>query len=318
MPDRAQKIGWIGMGRMGFPMAERLIKAGHDVSVWNRTKAKAEPLTKVGGKVVDKPVDLAGVDVLFSIVSTGKDLEEVYFGAGGVTAGGKVPAVVVDCSSIAVEESAAIRTRLQQMGSDFVAAPVSGNAKVIKAGKLSAVASGPEAAFRKVAPLIEVFAPAGVSYVGEGELARVCKIAHNVMLGVVIENLIEIMLLANKMGVPRHAFLKFINASVMGSAFTRYKSPALVNLDWTTTFTPELLRKDLDLGLALGREMDVPMPVAAAAREVLQTHFGAAMLKADPAKYLAGDFAALAETMALAAGMMLASENQNVPTGLEG
>ena len=81
-----------------------------------------------------------------------------------------------------------------------------------------------------------------------------CKIAHNVMLGVVIENLIEITLLANKMGVPRHAFLAFMNNSVMGSMFTRYKSPALVNLDWTTTFTPELLRKDLDLGLALGRE----------------------------------------------------------------
>src|SRR5262249_59611456 len=103
-------------------------------------------------------------------------------------------------------------------------------------------------------------------YVGEGELARVCKIAHNVMLGVVIENLIEITLLANKMGVPRHAFLAFINNSVMGSMFTGYKSPALVNLDWSTTFTPELLRKDLDLGLELAREQDAIMPVAAAAR----------------------------------------------------
>ena len=100
------------------------------------------------------------------------------------------------------------------------------------------------------------------------------------MLGVVIENLIEITLLANKMGVPRHAFLAFMNNGVMGSMFTRYKSPALVNLDWTTTFTPELLRKDLDLGLALGREKDVPMPVTAAAREVLQSHFGAATLQA--------------------------------------
>ena len=116
---------------------------------------------------------------------------------------------------------------------------------------------------------------AGRRLVGEGELARMCKIAHNVMLGVVIENLIEITLLTNKMGVPRHAFLAFMNNSVMGSMFTRYKSPALVNLDWTTTFTPELLRKDLDLGLELGREMDVPMPVTAAAREVLQGHFGA-------------------------------------------
>jgi 3-hydroxyisobutyrate dehydrogenase len=313
-----KKIGWIGMGRMGYPMAERLLKAGYDVSIWNRTRSKAEPLTKLGGKVMDNLLELKEVDVLFSIVSTGKDLEQVYFGRNSVSGhGGKLPKIFVDCSTIAVEESAAIRDRLSQLGSEFVAAPVSGNAKVIKAGKLSAVISGNEAACKSVAPVLAVIAPQGVSYVGEGELARVCKIAHNVMLGVVIENLIEITLLANKMGVPRHAFLAFINNSVMGSMFTRYKSPALVNLDWTTTFTPELLRKDIDLGLALGRAWDVPMPVTAATREVLQGHFGVATLKSDPDEYLEKDFAALMETMALAAGMKLQSENENVPTGLE-
>ena len=319
MANGTQRIGWIGMGRMGYPMAERLLKAGHDVSIWNRTKSKAEPLAKSGGKVVDKLSDLAGCDVVFSIVSTGKDLEEVYFGPHGVVHGrnGKLPAVFVDCSTIALEESAEIRARLKELGSDFLCCPVSGNAKVIKAGKLSAVASGPEALFREVEPLIEIFAPNGVSYVGEGERARVCKIAHNVMLGVVIENLIEIMLMAEKAGIPRHAFLAFMNNGVMGSMFTKYKSPALVNLDWTTTFTPELLRKDLDLGLALGTEMGVPMPVTAATREVLQQHFGAAQLKPDPEKYLAMDFAALAETMAIGAGVKLVSENKQVPTGLE-
>jgi 3-hydroxyisobutyrate dehydrogenase len=319
MAQNKPRIGWIGMGRMGYPMAERLLKAGHDVSIWNRTRAKAEPLAKAGAKIVDKLADLASCDVVFSIVSTGKDLEEVYFGEHGVVHGrnGKLPAVFVDCSTIALEESAAIRARLKELGSDFIACPVSGNAKVIKAGKLSAVASGPERLFHQVEPLIEVFAPQGVSYVGEGELARICKIAHNVMLGVVIENLIEITLLANKMGVPRHAFLAFMNNSVMGSMFTRYKSPALVNLDWTTTFTPELLRKDMDLGLGLGREWDVPMPVTAAAREVLQNHFGAATLQKNPDEYLQKDFAALMETMALASGMKLESENKNVPTGLE-
>jgi 3-hydroxyisobutyrate dehydrogenase len=318
MADNKQKIGWIGVGRMGYPMAERLIKAGYDVSIWNRTRAKAEPLAKSGGKVVANLADLKTVDVLFSIVSTGKDLEDVYFGSNGVAAGGgKLPKILVDCSTIAVEESAALRERLKSLGSDFVAAPVSGNAKVIKAGKLSAVISGSEASCKTVAPILEAIAPRGVSYVGEGELARICKIAHNVMLGVVIENLIEITLLANKMGVPRHAFLAFMNNSVMGSMFTRYKSPALVNLDWTTTFTPELLRKDIDLGLSLGREWDVPMPVTAATREVLQSHFGAATLQPDPEKYLQEDFAALMETMALASGMKLKSENKNVPTGLE-
>src|ERR1700704_4174071 len=185
MAQNNQKIGWIGMGRMGFSMAERLVKAGYDLSVWNRTKSKAEPLAKSGAKIVDKLSDLAGVDVLFSIVSAGPDLDEVYFGKSGVvtTGGNKLPKIFVDCSTIAVEEWVAVRARLKERGSDFICAPVSGNAKVIKA-----------------------FAPRGVSYVGEGELARVCKIAHNVMLGVVIENLIEITLLTNKMGVPRHAF----------------------------------------------------------------------------------------------------------------
>jgi 3-hydroxyisobutyrate dehydrogenase len=318
MPHNAQRIGWIGMGRMGYPMAERLLEAGCDVSLWNRTRSKAAPLSAKGGKVVDHLTDLAGLDAIFSMVSTGPDLEAVYFGKDGVV-GDKddaLPKIFVDCSTIAVDESAAIRQRLAARGAAFIAAPVSGNANVIRAGKLSAVASGPRTAYDTVEPLLKIFAPSGVSYVGDGELARVCKIAHNVMLGVVIENLIEITLLANKMGVPRHAFLAFINNSVMGSMFTAYKSPALVNLDWTTTFTPELLRKDFDLGLALAREWEVPMPIAAAAREILQSHIGAARLRPDAEHYLHSDFAALAETLARAAGMTLASENTVVSSGL--
>jgi 3-hydroxyisobutyrate dehydrogenase len=319
MSSTNQKLGWIGVGRMGYQMAERLLKAGHDVAIWNRTKAKAEPLARLGGKLVDNPVDLAGVDVLFTIVSTGPDLEEIYFGKNGIVTNAKsgLPKIFVDCSTISVEDSVRIRERLKEKGVDFVAAPVSGNGQVIKAGKLSSVVSGPEASAKAVMPLIQVFAPKGVSYVGDGELARICKIAQNVMLGVVIENLIEITLLANKMGVPRHAFLSFMNNGVMGSMFTAYKSPALVNLDWTTTFTPELLRKDLDLGLELGREWDVPMPVTAATREVLQQHIGKALSQPNSEEILSQDFAKMAETMAELSGMKLVSENKNVTTGLE-
>src|SRR5213596_2746705 len=165
MAANKQKIGWIGVGRMGYPMAERLLKAGYDVSIWNRTRSKAEPLTRLGGKVMDNLLELKEVDVLFSIVSTGKDLEQVYFGRNSVSGhGGKLPKIFVDCSTIAVEESAAIRDRLKQLGSDYVTAPVSGNAKVIKAGKLSAVISGSEAACKTVTPMLEAIAPRGVSY----------------------------------------------------------------------------------------------------------------------------------------------------------
>jgi 3-hydroxyisobutyrate dehydrogenase len=128
---------------------------------------------------------------------------------------------------------------------------------------------------------------------------------------------VEITVLAEKAGVPRRAFLDFMNNSVMGSIFTRYKTNALVNLDWTTTFTPELLRKDMDLGLGAGRSLGVPMPVTAATREALQAHFGAATLQDDAEAYLQKDFSAILETVALASGLKLESENSPYPTGLE-
>jgi 3-hydroxyisobutyrate dehydrogenase len=293
MGEPATMLGWIGTGRMGYPMAERLLEAGHPLRVWNRTRAKAEPLSALGATLSDGPPDLVAVDILFTMVSTGKDLEQVLFGTGGVAAGDGIPRIVVDCSSIGVDQGEAIRARLAERG------------------------SGPKAAFREARPLIETFAAHGAAYVGEGELARFCKIAHNVLLGVTFQSLAEITILADKAGVPRHAFLEFINDSVMGSVFTRYKSHALVNLDWTTTFTPELLRKDLDLGLQAARALEVPMPVAAATREALQAHFGAAQRKPDPAAYLRGDIATLLETIALMAGITLEPENVAVPTGLE-
>ncbi|UFZ03076.1 NAD(P)-dependent oxidoreductase [Bradyrhizobium ontarionense] len=312
-------LGWIGMGRMGYPMAERLLKAGLEVAIWNRTRAKAEPLAAKGGVIVDRPSDLASREIVFTMVSTAKDLEQVYFGDNGLVAAsrGPRPRILVDCSSIGVEQSEAIAAKLKQLDCEFVRAPVSGNGKCVKAGKLSSVVSGSKAAFDAIEPYLAKIAVSGVSYVGEGELARICKIAHNVFLGVVIQNLAEITILAQKAGVPRHAFLNFMNASVMGSTFTRYKSNALVNLDWTTTFTPPLLRKDLDLGLSAARQLDVAMPVTAATREALQAHVGAASLQTDPAAYLEKDFAALLETVALAAGLKLHPENVPMPTGLE-
>src|SRR5260370_15714396 len=118
MAANKKKIGWMGVGRMGYPMAERLLKAGYDVSIWNRTRSKAEPLTKIGGKVVDNLLELKDVDVLFSIVSTGKDLEQVYFGKNSVTGhGGKLPKIFVDSSTISVEESASLRHPLPQLRS---------------------------------------------------------------------------------------------------------------------------------------------------------------------------------------------------------
>ena len=205
--------------------------------------------------------------------------------------------------------------RDSEKGVSYISCPVSGNGKAVKAGVLSIVASGPEDIFNTVKPYLETIAPRGVSYVGDGDLARFCKIAHNVMLGVVIQNLAEITILAQKAGVPRHAFLNFMNNSVMGSIFTQYKSNAFTNLDWTTTFTTPLLLKDLDLGLQSAKELGVPMPVTAATRQVVQQHAG--RVEKISKDNLEKDFGMLLESVADGAGISLVPENVPIPTGLE-
>ena len=305
---KQHKLGWIGIGRMGYAMAERLAKAGCDITVWNRTRAKAEPLAGSGARVAGSLAELAACDIVFTMVSTGKDVKEVLFGANGVLSRKAAkPKIVVDSTSISLEESAEIREKLKQEGVKFLAAPVSGNAKVIKAGKLTVVASGPRDAMDAVTPYLAAIGQ-GVSYVGEGELSRIAKICHNVMLGVVTQSLAEITILAQKAGMERHAFLDFLNKSVMGSTFTRYKTPALSNLDFHVTFTPELLRKDLDLGLTAGREFGVPMPLASLTRDLVQTLIGHG--------HGDQDFSTLLLLEARAAGIELKPEHVEISDGL--
>ena len=302
------KIGWIGLGRMGEAMVKKLIAAGHGVQVWNRTRAKALPLADSGATIVDSKLDLAVCDVVFTMVSTTDDLRAVLFGEGGLTTGAERPRMVVDSSSISQEGSADIRSQLEALSITYLCAPVSGNAKVAKAGKLLIVASGPKAAYATVEPLLQAMGRK-VMWVGEGELARVWKIAHNTMFGVVIQSLCEITVLAEKAGIPRHVFLQSINDSVLGSMYTRYKSPVLTNLTFEqVTFTPKLLLKDMDLGLAAAKAHGVAMPSAAATRESVSRLVGHGHDDVD--------FAVLLVEMAADAGLALVSENVIVDDGL--
>ena len=302
------RIGWIGTGRMGYAMAERLAKGGADLTVWNRTRSKAEPLAAHGAKIARALPDLAACDIVFVMVSTWEDVNEVVAGREGLLSRkGGAPKLIVECSSISLEGSAELRALLAGRQIEYLAAPVSGNAKVIKAGRLSFVCSGPKESFEAALPYLKLIAPAA-SYVGEGELSRIVKICHNVFLGVVTQSLAEITVLAQKAGVPRHAFLEFINQSVMGSTFSRYKTPAFVNLDFKVTFTPHLLRKDLDLGLDAGRRFEVPMPLASVTRDIIQTMIGRGMTKED--------FAQLLLLQAEASGLKLQPENVGVTDGL--
>jgi 3-hydroxyisobutyrate dehydrogenase-like beta-hydroxyacid dehydrogenase len=303
-------LGWIGTGRMGYPLARRLIEAGCDVTVFNRTREKAEPLGDLGARVVNSPAELADRDIVFTMVAGNNDFREVALGPAGVlSANGARPSILIDSSTVSEEVSNEIRTRGREMGTALLAAPVSGNPKVVESGRLTFVVSGPEESYETARPYFEVLG-AGVTYVGEGETARLVKICHNLMLGIVTQSLAEITVLAEKGGVSRSAFLDFLNKSVMGSTFTRYKTPAFVNLDYSPTFTPVLLRKDFDLGLAAARELEVPMPVAALVREIVQSLIGRGNSDVD--------FATLLEQQAAASNLELKPEDVEVSDGLEG
>jgi 3-hydroxyisobutyrate dehydrogenase-like beta-hydroxyacid dehydrogenase len=305
--EMTTSVGWIGAGRMGYALIERLLDAGYDLSVYNRTRAKAEPLGERGAKLVDTPAQLADCDVVFIMVAASDDLEHVTVGEDGLLTADASPQVIVDCSTVSAAVSEKIRRLAAERGTALLAAPVSGNPKVVRAGKLTLAISGPRDAYDSTEHLLRPLGR-GVTYVGDGEVARLVKICHNVFLGVVAQSLAEITVLAEQGGTSRQAFLEFLNNSVMGSLFTRYKSPALVNLDFSPTFTNVLLRKDFDLGLAAAREYGVPMPVAALAAEMVSSAVGAG--------HTTEDFATLLLEQARRSGVELVSEEADVDDGL--
>lgn len=303
------RLGWVGAGgRMGMALCSRLLDAGCELGVYNRTRAKCAPLVARGAELVDTPAGLADRDVVFLTVGGDEDFREVTLGPDGLASGGSPPPLVIDASTVSVTGSAEVRAAMAEHGTSMLAAPVSGNPKVVKAGRLTFVVSGPEEAYRRALPYFDLLGE-GSTYVGEGERARLVKICHNVLLGVVSQSLAEILVLGERGGIERADMLAFINTSVMGSLFSRYKTPALVKLDFTPTFTPELLLKDFDLGLAEARANGVPMPVATAAREVVQGLIGHG--------YGGQDFATLLLLEAEAAGLRLVPGDGVVSDGLE-
>ncbi len=303
-----QTVGWIGTGRMGFALASRLLAAGVDLWAYNRTRSKAEPLAEKGARIVDTPAELAGRDIVFTMVGGPSDVMEVTFGDEGVLSRDDArPGIIADATTIDPMTSRELSGRAASLGTEVLAVPVSGNPKVVKSGKLTVVASGPRAAFDTALPYLEEFGRK-VTYVGESDEARLVKICHNLFLGVVAQSMAEITILAEAAGVDRADFLDFLNDSVMGSTFTKYKTPAYVNLDYAPTFTWHLLRKDFELGLASGRELDVPLPTAALVHQIVVDGIGRG--------FGDEDFAALLTRAAQGAGMEIEPENREVSDGL--
>jgi 3-hydroxyisobutyrate dehydrogenase-like beta-hydroxyacid dehydrogenase len=273
-------IGWLGTGRMGAAMARRLVEASREVVVWNRTRSKTDDLVDAGARVADDIVDLADCDVVFVMVATPADLEEVVLGPTGVLAAAARPGVVVSCATVDVDTSARVRAALGAEGVAYLAAPISGNPHVVAAGGSTFVASGPRATYDQVAHLLDTVARASY-WVGEAEEAITVKICHNLYLGLIAQSIAEVTVLAEKSGVDRAVFLTFLNATGLATPWVERRTPDLLALDWTPTFTTELLRKDFELGMDSARVAEVPMPLAASVLQLLQTAIGRGYRDAD-------------------------------------
>jgi len=303
------RIGWIGVGRMGLPMIARLLGAGYEVTVWNRTREKAEPLAARGASLAASLAELADCDVVFTMVAGSEDFKSVTIGEGGLlTRADRAPSILIDSSTVSAESSEQVRAQCARVGTALLAAPVSGNPSVVRAGKLTLVVSGPHEAYAAALPILKALGR-GATYVGEGDGARLVKICHNLALGIVAQTLAEITVLAEKGGISRTDFLTFFNDSVMGSMFSRYKTPALVTLDYTPSFTPTLLLKDFDLGLEAAEGLGVSVPVVEHVRALV-----AALIYEG---YADVDFAAMLSVQAKASGLELHSEPGPVSDGLE-
>lgn len=259
IPDQLLGVGWVGGGRMGQAMVERLLDAGVAVSVWNRTAAKLRPLVQRGAWAAKTPAAAADCGVVFSMVLDDEALGSLWQADDGVLSGQSCR-VWIDCSTVSLAAAAAAGAAARKAGVEFASAPVSGNPVAVRAGTAIFAVSGTIGAIEAAVPYLERIGRA-THVVGVGNQATVVKLCTNAALAVLIQALTEVVVLGEKCGVRRSDLMNFINDSAIGSTFTRSKSAALVKLDLEPTFTPEGQRKDIRLALDLGQHTETPMPL---------------------------------------------------------
>ena len=271
-------LGFVGLGVMGGLMAQRLLEKGHTLTGYNRTRAKAKPLIDKGMKFAETPRAVAqAADVIFSSVANSAALTSIVEGPDGILAGLSRGKLFVDMSTVGVATSRALAAKVREKGADMMDAPVSGSVATLKVGRMSLIVAGKRESFDRVKPLLEDFSdqPAAggtgpkVTYVGENGLALVMKIATNSNLAVQMLAFSEAVLLAEKSGIPRKTAVDVLTHSAIASPMVQYRGPFVLKLPETAWFDVNMMQKDMLLALELGRQVDVPLPTAAAANEML-------------------------------------------------
>jgi 3-hydroxyisobutyrate dehydrogenase len=300
-PSPELSVAFLGLGRMGSVMATRLLDTGASLSVWNRTAAKCAPLVERGARQLESVAEAARSEVIFSMVLDDRALGDLHAPATGLFSGSEVTARVwIDGSAVSPPAAEAAAEAAAAAGVAYVSAPISGNPGVVEAGQAIFAISGDEAGL-DITEDVCLRMGRAVHRVGSRAEANVVKICTNALLGVTMQSLAEIAVLADRLGVSRAGLLEFVNDSAIGSPFSRYKTPALIELDFPTAFTPEGQRKDIRLALDLARSVEVPMSVLTET-EVAYSRLIAGGLGAGQ------DFATLILTVARDAGHTLRPE----------
>ncbi len=281
MDAAVTSVAVVGLGKMGEAIAERILDAGFPLSVFNRTAARAEPLAARGAAVLGSQADaLARADVCVTMLADDGAVEAVLLGEGGVLAGARPGTTLVEMSTVSVAASERVAEAAAAAGVEYLRAPVSGNPTVVRGGTLTIVVSGPEHVAADLDPLLRAIG-AKVLYVGEGERARVVKLAFQVLVAGTAELLGEALVLGEAAGVDRAKLLEAIGASAVGSPFVAYKSPPLLEDDYSATFTTALMQKDVDLVLELAEEYGITLPFARHVRMLLEATAAAGYADAD-------------------------------------
>ena len=274
-------LGFIGLGVMGGQMVERLMNHGHTVTGYNRTRAKAQWLIDKGMKFADTPRGVAeAADVIFAMVTNSAALEHVAHGPDGIVAGIGANKILIDMSTVSPGVSKALAAKIRQKGADMVDAPVSGSVITLQQGKLSVMVGGTKETFERVLPVLLDVGPK-VTHVGENGLALVMKIATNLSLAVQMLAFSEGVLLAEKSGIPREIAVDVLTHSAIASPMVQYRGPLVLKMPDEAWFNVNMMQKDMLLALELGRQVDVPLPMSAAANEMLTTARGMGFAEQD-------------------------------------
>jgi 3-hydroxyisobutyrate dehydrogenase-like beta-hydroxyacid dehydrogenase len=265
------RVAVLGLGRMGAPIAERLQQAGHEVSVWNRSPAATEPFASRGATVLTRPADAWDrADVVITMLADDAAVRAVTLGEQGLLSiHPGAPGTLIDMSTISATTSAAVAGVADERGVPYLRAPVSGNPSVVVAGNLGIIVSGPKPEFERLTPALRDIGP-NLFHVGDGEQARIVKLALNLMIGGTTQLLAEALVLAESYGLERESMLEVIAGSAIGSPYVNYKRGTLLSGDYSSTFTARLLHKDLGLALDAAHDSAVPLAVTALVQQLVE------------------------------------------------